>query len=316
MNLLYSVYMNKIRVKRKKVIVIVGPTASGKSDFAVEIANFINKQKGLNAEIISADSRQVYRGMDIGTGKITKKEMSGIPHHMLDINSPTSTFTVSHYQKKGRKIINELIKKNKVPIVCGGTGFYIDALIDGTVIPEVKPNKKLRAILSKKTTEELFIILLKKDTGRAETIDRKNPVRLIRAIEIAEALGKVPEFKKNPLKADILFLGISLPQHVLSKRIEDRLKKRLKIGMIHEIKKLHEKGVSWKKMERFGLEYRYISRFLTGKITKKEMETQLLSEIKKYAKRQMTWFKKNKRIHWIKNKKETIGLIKSFLISH
>ncbi|MEW6617595.1 MAG: tRNA (adenosine(37)-N6)-dimethylallyltransferase MiaA [Patescibacteria group bacterium] len=308
--------MNKIGVKRKKVIVIVGPTASGKSDFAVEMAHFINRQNRSGAEIVSADSRQVYKGMDIGTGKVTKKEMGQIPHHMLSISSPTSTFTVSHYQKKGRKIINEIIKKNKIPIVCGGTGFYIDALIDGTVIPDVKPNKKLRDFLSKKTTEELFTILLKKDPERAKKIDKKNPVRLIRAIEVVEALGKVPEFKKNPLKADILFLGISLPQHVLSKRIEDRLIKRLKIGMIKEVKKLHENGVSWKKMERFGLEYRYISRFLTGKITREEMEIQLLSEIKKYAKRQMTWFKKNKRIHWVKNKKEASGLIKSFLISH
>jgi len=308
--------MNKIGVKRKKIIVTLGPTASGKSDFAVEIANFINKQKGLEAEIISADSRQVYKEMNIGTGKVTKKEMGKIPHHMLDISSPTSLFTVSQYQKKGRKIISELIKKNKIPIICGGTGFYIDALIDGTVIPDVKPNKNLRNILSKKTTEELFAILLKKDPERARGIDKKNPVRLIRAIEIAEALGKVPEFKKNPLEADVLFLGISLPQSVLSKRIEDRLKKRLKIGMIKEVKKLHDNGVSWKKMERFGLEYRYISRFLTKKITKKEMETQLLGEIKKYAKRQMTWFKKNKRIYWIKNKKEATSLIKSFLVSY
>jgi len=308
--------MNKIGVKRKRVIVIVGPTASGKSDFAVEMAHFINRQNELCAEIISADSRQVYEGMNIGTGKVTKKEMKKIPHHMLNISSPTSTFTVSHYQKKGRKIINEILKKNKIPIVCGGTGFYIDALIDGTVIPDVKPNKKLRDILSKKTAEELFTILLKKDPERASGIDKKNPVRLIRAIEIVETLGKVPEFKKNPLNADVLFLGISLPQHILSKRIEDRLIKRLKIGMIKEVKKLHESGVSWEKMERFGLEYRYLSRFLTGKITRKEMETQLLSEIKKYAKRQMTWFKKNKRVHWIKNKKEASGLIKSFLVSH
>ncbi len=311
--------MKIIGVKRNKIIVIAGPTTSGKSDLAVQVASFINKQrKTINidgTEIISADSRQVYEGMDIGTGKITKKEMGGIPHHMIDVSSPTSTFTVSHYQKKGKKIINQIIKKNKIPIVCGGTGFYIDALIDGTVIPDVKPNKKLRDVLSRKTTEELFTILLKKDPVRANTIDRKNPVRLIRAIEITEALGRVPRFKKNPLKVDVLFLGISLPQHILSKRIEDRLKKRLKTGMIEEIKKLHEKGLSWKKMERFGLEYRYISRFLTGKITRKEMETQLLSEIKKYAKRQMTWFKKNKRIYWIKNKKEAISLIKSFLIS-
>lgn len=309
--------MKKATVERKKVIVIVGPTASGKSDFAVEVANFINERKGMldtaGTEIISADSRQVYEGMDIGTGKITKREMGGIPHHMLNISSPTSPFTVSHYQKKGRKIIGELTKKNKIPIVCGGTGFYIDALIDGTVIPNVKPNKKLRDALSKKTAEELFSILFKKDKERAETIDRKNPVRLIRAIEIAEALGKVPEFKKNPLKADILSLGISLPKAVLSKRIENRLTKRLKMGMIREVKKLHKNGVPWKKMERFGLEYRYVSRFLTGKITRKEMERQLLSEIKKYAKRQMTWFKKNKRIYWVKNKKGAKKYILPFL---
>jgi tRNA dimethylallyltransferase len=309
--------MNKIRVKGKKVIVVLGPTASGKSDIAVCAAKFINKNRYKfntnGAEIISADSRQVYKGMDIGTGKIMEKEMGKIHHHMLDVVSPTSSFNVSNYQKKGRKIIHTLMCGNKIPIVCGGTGFYIDALIDGIVIPEVKPDKKLRKILSHKTTEELFSILKRMDPARAKKIDKKNPVRLIRAIEIAKKLGKVPEFKKNPLNEDILFLGISLSPQTLSKRIEIRLKKRFHQGMIKEVQTLHKNGLPWKKMESFGLEYRYISRFLTGKITKKEMEAKLLSEIKKYAKRQMTWFKKNKRIYWIKDKKEALLLTAQFL---
>ncbi len=312
--------MVKQGVRRNKIIVLAGPTASGKSDLAVKIAEYINRNKKKfqthGAEIISADSRQVYKGMNIGTGKITKKEMGGISHHMLNTLSPSSVFTVSQYQKKGRKIIQSLFKKNKIPIVCGGTGFYIDALIDGIVIPEVKPNKKLRNSLSQKNAEELFSILLHKDPKRAKTIDKKNPIRLIRAIEIARALGGVPEFTKNPLRADILFLGISLSRDVLKERILRRLKKRFAIGMVSEVKKLHTKGVSWKRMESFGLEYRYISRFLTKKIGREDMEHQLYAEIKKYAKRQMTWFKKNKRIHWINNKKEAVSLIKSFLATH
>lgn len=302
---------------KQKIIAIVGPTASGKSDYAVRCAKYIERNKQrfntCGAEIISADSRQVYKEMNIGTGKITKKEMRGIPHHLLSIVSPKKIYTVADYQRDGRRALESIFAKNKIAIVCGGTGFYIDALIRGFVIPNVRPNTKLRKELFGKTTEELFTILVKKDPMRAKTIDKKNPVRLIRAIEIATALGAVPPLKNNPISTETLFIGISQEKNILRKKIAVRLAKRMRAGMIQEVKKLKKSGVSWKKLDAFGLEYRYISRYLAGKIKKKKMIEILEKEINAYAKRQITWFKKNKDIHWIKNETDIKMLLEDFL---
>lgn len=288
-------------MKEQKVIIVVGPTASGKSDLAVLIA------KKVNGEIISADSRQVYRGMNLGTGKITKKEMFGIPHHLLDVVNPWNSFAVSRYKKMGRAVIKDIIKRKKTPIICGGTGHYIEALVDGLVIPEVKPNKALRKSLENKTTKELFLLLKKLDKNRAKTIDSKNPRRLVRAIEIATHLGSVPEKKYEPLPFDTIWIGVSKNQDELKDRIHTRLLSRIRKGMIKEIKDLHDgklgKPVSWRHLDDFGLEYRYVSRFLRKVITKEEMLGQLEKEIIAYAKRQITWFKKNQRIYWIHHEK-------------
>ena len=301
----------------QKIIVIVGPTASGKSDYAVRLAKYIERNKKkfdtCGAEIISADSRQVYRGMDIGTGKITKKEMRGVPHHLLDVVSPKKTYTVADYQKDARRVLEKIFKKNKIAIVCGGTGFYIDALIRGLVIPEVPPNNALRKKLSKKNADSLFAILEKKDPVRAKTIDRKNPVRLVRAIEITTALGAVPIPQNSPLTAKTLFIGVSPKKEILHKKISMRLKKRIRAGMIYEVIKLKKSGISWKKLDMFGLEYRYLSRYLAGKMKKREALEALEKEINAYAKRQMTWFKRNNDIHWIKNRTEIRMLLEKFL---
>jgi len=304
----------------KKLIVILGPTASGKSEMAVRIA------KKFNGEIISADSRQVYKGMDIGTGKVTKKEMKGIPHYLLDVVSPKKRFTVVQYRKLALKAIDKIFKKGKIPILCGGTGFYIQAVVDGITIPEVVPNWKLRKKLEKKTAEELYKILKKLDPQRAKKIEKKNPRRLIRAIEIAIKIGSVPILKKKPLPYPVLMIGIKKEKEELKKLIRKRLLKRLKKGMIKEVKKLHKKGVSWKRLEEFGLEYRFVSQYLQKKLNYNQMVNLLQKEIEHYAKRQMTWFtrqnfaqqnlggfKRNKRIHWIKNQKEVEKLIRSFL---
>ena len=171
---------------------ILGPTASGKSALGVKLA------KKINGEIISADSRQVYKGLDIGSGKITRKEMGGIPHYCLDIFSPKKIFTVVDFKKRADKAIEEIFAKNKTPIIVGGTGLYIQAIVDNIVLPEVKPDWKLRKELEKKTTEEMFKMLKNLDPERAKNIDAKNPRRLIRAIEIAKALGKVPNLAVKP----------------------------------------------------------------------------------------------------------------------
>lgn len=277
---------------KSKIIVILGQTATGKSDFAVQIA------KEIGGEIISADSRQVYKGMDLGTGKVTKKEMRGVPHHLLDVASPKKVFSVSDFKKLSDKKIKEILARGKVPIICGGTGFYIDAVVDGMLLPEVKADKELRKKLEDKSIEVLYKMLVKLDSKRAKTIDRKNKVRLIRAIEIAKSHGFVPKIKINK-KYNSIKIGLTLPDEILKEKIRMRLLARVKKGMLKEIENLHRGGVSWKRMDELGLEYRYGALYLQGKITKEQMIEELNTKIWQYAKRQKTWFKRNKEIKWI-----------------
>jgi tRNA dimethylallyltransferase len=294
-------------MEKPQILVILGPTASGKSDLAVHLA------KKWGGEVVSADSRQVYRGMNLGSGKITKREMLGVPHHLLDVANPKRTFTVAQYQKLASQTIADILKRDKLPILCGGTGFYIQSIVDDLILPEVKPNPKLRKGLEKKSVEELFVILKNLDPKRAKNIDQKNPHRLIRAIEIALELGAVPELKKAKSKFDLLQLGISIDFTKLEERIHTRLLKRLKSGMVKEVQNLKDGGLSWKKLESFGLEYKYIALFLQEKISKSEMMEKIDSESLKYAKRQMTWFKKDKRIVWVKTEKEALNASRKFL---
>jgi len=278
-------------MNQTKILVILGPTASGKSDLAVGLA------RKFNGEVISADSRQVYKGLNIGTGKITKREMCGIRHHLLDVVSPKTTFTVARFKKKAEKAIVDIAERGKLPIICGGTGFYIQALADNISIPEVKPDKKLRVKLAKKSTTELFKILKKLDSRRAREIDSKNPHRLVRAIEIATHIGKVPRLKTSN-KYEVLQIGIKTDDKILKEKIYNRLLARIKIGMVAEARRLHEKGLSWKRMESLGLEYKYLAKYLKKEISKDEMIEQLNREIRKYAKRQMTWLKRDETIEW------------------
>ncbi len=279
----------------QKAYVIVGPTASGKSAFAIQLA------KKVNGEIISADSRQVYRGMDIGTGKVTKKEMVGIPHHLLSVADPKRQYSVERYQRDARKALSDILARGKTPIICGGTGFYIDALVDGTILPSVPPNSTLRKKLEAMSTEKLFALLKKRDPSRAQTIDAKNPRRLIRALEIAEALGKVPTQKSAPLPTiHFEWIGIDLPDEELKKKIHQRLLSRMRSGMLAEVKKLRRRDLSWRRMEDLGLEYRWLARYLRHTISREEMLTKLEMDIWHYAKRQRTWFKRNKKIKWVR----------------
>ena len=268
----------------KKVLVIVGPTASGKSDLAVKLA------KKFKGEVISADSRQVYKGLDIGTGKVTRKEMQGIPHHMLNVANPKKQFSVAQYQKQALKALETI----ENPVVVGGTGFYIDALV-GMQLPEVPPNKKLRERLSKKSNTLLFKMLKKRDARRAKEIDPNNKVRLIRALEIIEALGKVPPLHQDSAGQAIQYIYIGLKPKDLEKKIYKRLIKRIP-GIIRETKKL-----SKKRAHELGLEYRFASLYLQKKLSKKEFIEKLHTAILQYSKRQMTWFKRNKKIKWYEN---------------
>lgn len=279
-------------MRKRKVIVILGQTATGKSALAIKIA------KKISGEIISADSRQVYKGLDIGTGKITQKEMRGIPHHLLNVVNPKYKFTVAEYQKKAIYAIAEIIKRGKVPIICGGTGFYIDAITKGIVFPEVPPNNKLRKHLIRKDATALFHTLQKLDAERARDIDKNNKVRLIRAIEIAKALGKVPKIREVKPLYKFIKIGLYLPTDVLKEKIKKRVAKMFKDGLLKEINKLKKParlggaGVSDKRLKKFGFEY--------DNPTKEKV----INGTVKYAKRQMTWFKRDKDIKWFDTSKK------------
>src|SRR3989344_3022485 len=210
--------------KKQKVLLIVGPTSSGKSTLAVELA------KRFNGEIISADSRQAYRGLDIGTGKITRKEMRGVVHHLLDVESPKKIFAAQDFVEQAGEKAEEISSRGNIPIVCGGSGFYIDALVGRVPIPNVAHNPELRAKLDTQTLAELFSYLGRLDPRRASAIDKYNKRRIIRSIEIAQALGRSP-LKHQRHKYDVLWIGLMWPPEELRTRINKRLRERLKQGM-------------------------------------------------------------------------------------
>ncbi|OGI71859.1 tRNA (adenosine(37)-N6)-dimethylallyltransferase MiaA [Candidatus Nomurabacteria bacterium RIFCSPHIGHO2_02_FULL_38_15] len=283
---------------KQKIIVIYGPTSSGKSDYAVKLALEIGKDK---AKIISADSRQVYKELNLLSGKVTKAEMLGVKHHMLSIVSLVNIknadfYSASDYANSASQIVLGILESGKTPIVCGGTGFYIQALVNklnNTSLPEVPPNKKLREKLNKLNTTELFEILKNKDAIRAKSIDSKNKVRLIRALEIIETLGMVPvqgsTLHKN--KYEIEWVRLDLDNTGLKNKIEKRLAERISLGMLDEAQKVY-KLIGSEKMQALGLECKYSAMFIEGEINLEELKTILPTKIWQYAKRQRTWFKK------------------------
>jgi tRNA dimethylallyltransferase len=292
----------------KKIVIVVGPTASGKSALGIALA------KRFGGEVVSADSRQVYRGLEIGSGAISKKEANGIPHHLLGIVNPKKTFTVSEYRKMARKEIEAIWKREKLPILVGGTGLYIRAAVDGLVIPDVKPNPKLRKTLERMSVDELSNVLKKKDLRRWKEIDRKNPRRLIRAIEIATALGKVPALKMDPLAAEVLFLGVRKERKALESSVRKRVGNMVRGGLIAETKKLAKAGVSERKIREFGFEYSNALDFIEGKTgSKQELTDKIVKSTLDYSKRQMTWFGKDRRITWVKNGREALDSVRKFL---
>lgn len=279
--------LKKTFIPNKKVIVILGATATGKSSLAIKIA------KKIDSEIISADSRQIYKGLDIGTGKVTKKEMQNITHHGFDIASPKKRFTVVEYKKYAEKKIKEIISRGKTPILCGGTGFYIDTVVNDTIFPQVKPNLKLRKKLEKKDLNELLKILKKLDKNRLKTIDTKNKVRLIRAIEIATTLGKVPKITQAKPVYNFIKIGLVLPLPELERKIKIRVKKMFDKknsgGLLKEIENLKKSGITKKRLKEFGFEY-----------NDPTLESVTLKSLQ-YAKRQNTWFKRDKEIIWFES---------------
>ncbi len=278
--------------EKQKVIVIVGPTASGKTSLSIQLA------KTFNGEVISADSRQVYRGLDLGTGKVTVEEMDGVPHHLLDVADPQQTYTAHEYVHDARNAIVAISTRDKLPIVVGGTFLYIDTLLGNISTPPVAPNVELRAELDTLSTDALMARLEAKDPVRARTIDRNNRRRLVRAIEITETLGNVPEtITSEPYET--LKIGISISKEALAQNIHTRLVDRLDRGMIAEVEQLHAHGLTHERLDDFGLEYRYISRYLRGHISYEKMMEEIETKSRQYAKRQMTWLKRDNEIVWM-----------------
>ena len=293
----------------QKILVILGPTATGKSELAVTLAK---KYKG---EVISADSRQVYKGLDLGSGKITKNEMGGIAHHLLDVANPKEKFGPDRFKQLCEASIALILSKGKVPILAGGTGYYIQSIVNNMVYPPVPPDIKLRKQLERKTPAELYEILKKADKKRSSTIDKYNKVRLIRAIEIARSMGSVPDLITIPPKYAILEIGIDIDDEELKRRISTRLNERLKKGMIGEVSSLRASGLTWKRLETLGIEYKNISLFLRKKISRDEMKRGIEKETWHYVKRQRTWFKRDKKIKWFHPNELTqiCGEIQKFL---
>lgn len=276
----------------EKLVIIAGTNASGKSGLGIELA-----QK-YNAEIVSADSRQVFTGLDLGSGKVTKEEMKGIPHHLIDVAEPNEFFSLADYQKKAYSAIDDIHSRGIKAFLVGGTGLYVNAVADGYQLNEAKPDFALRSKLESASKEELIGILREKNPQALERVDLNNKQRLERAAEKA-ILGK---FNENPSKPryETLILGITWPREILYERIRERLDLRLNQGMIDEVKNLRENGASDDFLYRLGLEYRYIMMYLRGDFSDFDaFYNKLFMEIRHLAKEQMTWFRKRKDINWI-----------------
>jgi len=286
-------------MEKPKTVAVVGTTASGKSALAIDIA------KRFNGEVLSADSRQVYRGLDLGTAKVTPEEMDGVRHHLLDIADPAQVYTAAEYEVDATAAMLEIRHQGHLPIIAGGTFFYLDLLRGKQSPAPVEPNEEFRISLSQYTTPELFARLQHEDPRRANTIDSQNRHRLIRALEIIQALGHVPRPKKNESPYDWLIIGLDIDKLRLYQNIHTRLCERLDAGMLAEAEGLYRAGLSLERMCELGLEYRYMAKHLARELNHDEMVTQIELKTRKYAKRQMTWLKRDKEIEWFKPEDRT-----------
>lgn len=279
-----------------KLVVVMGPTASGKSALGISLA------REFNGEIVSADSRQVYRGLDIGTAKVTAEERALIPHHLLDVTDPGETYTVARFQREAVRAIDAILTRGRQPFLVGGSPHYIQSVVDHLDIPPLPPQPELRAELESRSLDELLAELERLDPASASTIDRRNPRRVIRALEVCLATGQPfsSQRKRAAPLYDCLQLAINWPRSQLYARIDRRVDERMVQGMVEEVRCLLAEGVSHERLEAFGLEYRYISRFLRGEFASEaEMVERLKFAIHDFTRRQLTWLRKDQRIVWI-----------------
>jgi tRNA dimethylallyltransferase len=279
-----------------RLITVLGPTASGKSALGIALA------QRFHGEIVSADSRQVYRGLDIGTAKVTPEERALVPHHLLDVADVRESFTVSQFQQQAIAAINHILARGHQPLLVGGSPHYIQAVVDNLDIPSIPPQPALRAELEARPLSELLAQLEELDPRSAAMIDRNNPRRVIRALEVCLVSGK-PFSEQRGVAAPLytsLLLGVQWPREVLYKRIDRRVDERMRQGMVQEVRDLLEQGVSHERLDALGLEYRFISRWLRGEFASEgEMVERLKYAIHDFTRRQLTWFRKDTRIVWL-----------------
>lgn len=274
----------------RKLIAVVGTNASGKSGLGVELA------KRYGGEIVSADSRQVFRGMDLGSGKIAPEEMQGVRHHLIDVCNPNDFFSMADYQKLAYAAIDDILNRNKLPFLVGGTGLYVDCVTEGYVLSNVEPDLTYRAYLETFDTHALYEMLLKimPDTD----VDAKNRNRVMRILEKIHD-GDSGRSERQP-RYSVLKLGVSWDKETLAHRIEERLEQRMRAGMVDEVRHLMDEGATDEFLLKLGLEYRFLTRYIRGEIpTEAELCERLSLAIRQFAKRQMTWFRRDKAIHWL-----------------
>jgi len=282
-----------------KLAVLLGTDASGKSELGIRLASHFG------GEIISADSRQVYRGLDLGSGKVTPEQVRTVPHHLIDVAAVTDYYSLAQYQRDAYHTIDSIAEAGKMPWLVGGTGLYISAIVEGYDLVDVPPNEPLRAELEILTLAQLVLRLEMADPEAASRIDKNNSRRLIRAIEIATAGHAHSAMRKKSPCYNCLQLGFSWPKEALEKRIEKRLQDRLTDGMIEEVAGLCRLAVLDTRLKKLGLEYRYITRYLREDIqTMDELQLQLGIAIRQFAKDQLTWFKRDRRIIWLDTTKD------------
>ena len=278
------------------LIVIVGPTGSGKTEIALKLAKFYR------APIINADAFQIYKGMDIGTNKVSKDDENYSRYYLLDIVEPNQTYSVMEYQRDFRKTLKELQKKYDNIVVCGGTGLYIDAVVRGYRLADAPVDEVYRRSLEAFSDEELTERLASYIKLHNHT-DTETRERLVRALEIQEFALAHPEACTQAPEMEHRIYGLLLPRQVVIDRIEARLRRRMEEGMTDEVQRLLDEGVPPERLKRYGLEYRHVTRYLLGECTKEELFRDLFTDIRRFAKRQMTWFRRMERngvaIHWI-----------------
>ena len=279
-----------------KLVVVAGPTASGKSSLGIALA------QALQGEIVSADSRQVYRGLDLGAAKVTPAERALVPHHLLDVVEPGETYTVARFQQEAIEAISAILALKHQPFLVGGSPHYIQAVVDHLDIPAVAPQPELRAQLETRTLEDLLHELAILDPVCAATIDHQNPRRVIRALEVCLVTGRPFSEQRRISKPlyQTLQLAINWPRTELYSRIDLRVDERMEQGMLAEVRGLLAQGISHERLDAFGLEYRFISRFLRGEFaSESEMVQRLKFAIHDFTRRQLTWFRKDQRITWL-----------------